>query len=124
MIPDVVLNEIEDDKINRPALYRQKWLGEPVNQEGRIYKDWQIIDEIPHQARLERRGLDFGYSVDPTVLIDVYRYNGGFILDERLYQKGLSNKSIADFINSLEESKTLVIADSAEPKSIQEIKEY
>jgi phage terminase large subunit len=68
--------------------------------------------------------LDFGYSNDPTALIDIYKYNGGFILDERLYRKGLSNKDIADFINNAEDSETLVFADSAEPRSIDEIASY
>ena len=102
-------------------VYGEGLLGE---LEGKIYKDWLMIDEIPHEARLIRRGMDFGYSVDPTVLIDIYEYNGGFILDEVLYQKGLSNKSIADFIGNLPDSQTLVIADSAEPKSIDEINSY
>lgn len=87
--------------------------------EGRIYKDWNIIEEIPHEARLERRGIDFGYTNDPTAIVDVYYYNGGYILDEVCYQKGLSNKQIADIINNL--PKTLCIADSAEPKSIDEL---
>lgn len=87
--------------------------------EGRIYKDWQIIDDIPHEARLERRGIDFGYTNDPTAIVDVYYYNGGYILDEVCYQKGLSNKQIADLINNL--PKILCIADSAEPKSIDEL---
>lgn len=99
-------------------------LGQLGEAEGRIYKDWQIIDEIPHEARLERRGLDFGYSNDPAALVDVYYCNGGYILDERLYQKGYLNKQIADFILSLAEPNTLTIADSAELKSVDEIRQY
>jgi phage terminase large subunit len=92
--------------------------------EGKIFTDWQIIDEIPHEARLERRGLDFGYSNDPTALVDLYSYNGGIILDEQLYQKGMSNKQIADLITNLPSPKTLVVADSSEPKSIDELSSY
>jgi phage terminase large subunit len=121
MIPDVILKEIEDDKTNRPALYNHKWLGLPNNLELKIYRDWVFLDEIPHEARLVRRGLDFGYSVDPSCLVDIYEYNGGFILDEQFYQKGMSNKSIAGFIKSLPQPQIQVIADSAEPKSIDEI---
>src|SRR3990167_7703768 len=51
LMPKVILDEIEDDKKNRPALYRHKWLGEPSTLERKIYKDWQIVDEIPHFAR-------------------------------------------------------------------------
>jgi len=123
MMPDVILKEIEDDKAKRPALYRHKWLGEPHSLEKKIYKDWAIIDSVPHEARLERRGMDFGYTNDPTAIVDVYKYNGGLIVDEIAYQKGLSNKQIADILLN-QEKKTLTIADSAEPKSIDEIASY
>jgi phage terminase large subunit len=56
-------------------------------------------------------------------LVDVYYYDGGYIWDEVLYQKGMLNKHIADTIN-VQEQKALVVADSAEPKSIDEIRLY
>lgn len=121
-IPDVILKEIEDDKRNRPNLYKQKWLGEPNSLERKIYRDWAIIDSIPHEARLERYGLDFGYTNDPTAIIAIYRYNGGYILDEVEYAKGLQNKTIAEIL--INNPRALVIADSAEPKSIDDIKGY
>lgn len=121
-IPKVILDEIEDDKESRPALYRHKWLGEPNNFAQKIYKDWNIIDEIPHEARLERYGLDFGYSVDPSSICQLFYYNGGYILNEVLHSKGMSNKQLADTLLNL--PKALVIADSAEPKSIDEIRAY
>ncbi len=122
MMSDVIRQEMEDDKAKRPALYKHKWLGEPFSTERRIYKDWETLQELPHEARLERYGLDFGYTNDPTAIIAIYKYNGGFIFDEVCYQKGLSNKQIADILNN--QPKALVIADSAEPKSIDEIKLY
>ncbi|MCK9320072.1 PBSX family phage terminase large subunit [Methanoculleus sp.] len=122
MMPEVIRLEMEDDKKKRPGLYRHKWLGEPHNMERKIYKDWAIIDEIPHEARLERYGLDFGYSNDPTSIVAIYKYNGGFIFDEICYQKGLSNKQIADIL--INSPRALVVADSAEPKSIDELKLY
>lgn len=91
---------------------------------GKIYSNWQEIESLPHEARLERRGNDFGYTNDPTAIAAVYYYNGAYILDEELYRKGMSNKAIADFLNTSTSSETLVIADSAEPKSIDEIKLY
>lgn len=91
--------------------------------EGKIYKDWLIVDSVPHEAKLERYGVDFGYTNDPTAIIAVYRYNGGFILDEIAFQKGLSNKQIADIISN-QENQALVIADSSEPKSIDELNSY
>lgn len=122
MMPDVIKQEIEDDKERRPALYKHKWLGEPNSLEKKIYKDWAVIDVIPHEAKLERYGLDFGYTNDPTAIVAVYKYNGGYILDEITFKKGLSNKQIADIL--LNQPQALVIADSAEPKSIDEIMIY
>jgi phage terminase large subunit len=115
--------EIESHRNNKNwwKVYGEGQLGEI---EGRIYKDWEIIDEIPHHARLERRWLDFGYSNDPSSIGDVYYYNGGYILDEQLYQKGMLNKQLADYVKNLPNPQTLIVADSAEPKSIDELKMY
>lgn len=100
-------------------VYGEGQLGEV---EGKIYSDWLTIDEVPHEARLERYGLDFGYTNDPTACVGLYRHNGGIVLDEMLFQKGLSNKQIADLIGNF--PKAPVVADSAEPKSIDEIMSY
>ena len=115
------IQEIESHKDNRNwwRVYGEGKIGEV---EGRIYTGWQIIKDVPFEARLEGYGLDYGYSIDPTAIVAVYYYNGGYILDEVLYRKGMSNKQIADVLNSLPYG--LVVADSAEPKSNDEIKSY
>lgn len=120
-LEESIVQEIESRKDNKNwwRVYGKGLRGEV---EGKVFKDWKIIDEIPHEARLERYGLDFGYSNDPTAIVAIYYYNGGYILDEITYQKGLSNKQIADIIKNQE--KAMVMADSAEPKSIDEIKMY
>jgi len=116
-----IVEAIESRRGNKNwwAVYGMGQLGEV---EGKIYKDWVTIDEVPHEARLERYGLDFGYSNDPTAIVAVYKYNGGLILDEITFQKGLLNSQIADILKN--QPQALVIADSAEPKSIDEIKSY
>lgn len=90
--------------------------------EGVIYPHFLSIDEVPPDARLVRKGLDFGYTNDPAALLDIYQWNSAYIWDELLYRKGMSNKDIADII--LNSDKALTIADSAEPKSIDELKSY
>lgn len=122
-LDEQIVKSIEMRK-NRKGWWQVYGLGLLGEVEGKIYKDWQIIDDIPHEARLVMRGLDFGYTNDPTAIIDVYEYNGGYILDELVYRKGLSNKRIAEAIIATERDDVLVIADSAEPKSIDELKEY
>ena len=100
-------------------VYGEGQLGEV---EGKIYTGWEIIDDVPKLARLERYGLDFGYSNDPTSIVAVYYSQGGYIWDEVCYQKGLLNKQIADVLKN--QTTSIVIADSAEPKSIDDIKSY
>jgi phage terminase large subunit len=118
-----IIDEIESHKHNKSwwRVYGEGQLGEI---EGLIYKGWSTIDEVPHEARLERRWLDFGYSNDPSAIGEVYYYNGGWILNELLYRKGMSNKQLADFLNALDRPQTTIVADSAEPKSIDEIRAY
>lgn len=120
LAPEIV-KSIESRK-GRTGWWKVFGLGELGEVEGKIFNGWKIIDEIPHEARLERYGLDFGYTNDPSSLVAIYYYNGGYILDEIIYSKGLSNKQIADTI--LNQKKALVIADSAEPKSIDELRLY
>lgn len=111
--------EMRKDRVNWWKVYG---LGELGEVENRVFTGWQIIDQIPHEARLERHGLDFGYSPDPAAIVDIYYYNGGIILDQVLYQVGLKNRNLADALKNLKPA--LTIADSAEPKSIAELQEF
>lgn len=121
-LPETVVKDLESRRHNVGwwKVYGEGQLGEA---EGVIFPRWRQVDTIPEGARLERYGLDFGYSNDPTALIAIYYYDQGYILDEILFQKGVSNKQIADTINA-QDKKALVIADAAEPKSIDEIRSY
>ncbi|SRR6266446_395040 len=120
-LAQTIVEDLERQRENRQfwRIYGEGLIGE---SEDKIYVGWKAVDDVPHEARLERYGLDFGYSVDPTAIIAIYRYNDGHILDEEVYTKGLSNKQIADLLFNL--PKALVSADSAEPKSIAEIQSY
>lgn len=117
-----IIDSIEQRK-NRKGWWQVYGEGQLGEVEGKIYRGWEVLEDIPRFARLERRGLDFGYTNDPSSVVDIYRYDGGFIWDEVLFAKGMSNKRIADTILE-QEVQCLVIADSAEPKSIDEIKSY
>lgn len=87
---------------------------------GRIYTGWNRIDSVPHEARLMGYGLDFGFYPDAAAIIAIYWYNGGFILDEVLYQHRLQNSDLITVLNA--KPKAPIVPDSAEPKSIQELK--
>jgi len=90
---------------------------------GLIFNNWHICDNIPIEAKLLAAGLDFGFTNDETGFILVYRQNGELWIDEILYQTGLTNSDIAKKLVDAGINKNLeIIADSAEPKSIEELK--
>lgn len=119
-----IVKEIEKAKVKaETSAYWENWwkvygLGEIGSLDGVIFNNWQPIDTIPKDARLIGYGLDFGYTNDPTAIIEVYKWNDKRILNEICYEKGLSNSQIAKRITS----KMPVYCDSAEPKSIAELK--
>lgn len=112
----------ENYRHTKPAHYWHMVRGlVPETVQGKIYNNWKEIDEIPHEAKKERTGVDFGWDPDPAAAVDVYYYNGGYILDEVFYQTEMRNSDIGNALLNQPEKK-LVIADHAEPKSIAEIK--
>ena len=102
--------------------YRVYGLGEIGVLEGVIFNNWNTIDKIPNDAILESQGLDFGYTNDPTTLMQRYKWNNKYIFNEVIYQKGLTNAEIAKLIKANNCNNVLIYADSAEPKSIEELK--
>lgn len=88
--------------------------------EGVVFSNWKTIDTIPKDARLLGLGMDFGYTNDPTAIVEIYAYNGQRIVNEIVYQKGLLNSDIAKLVSSA----VPIYADSSEPKSIEEIRRY
>lgn len=115
-----IVEEIESHKHNR-AWWRVYGLGLTGQNEDNIFHGWVALDEVPHEARLLRRGLDFGYTNHPSALCATYYWNGAYVLDEEMYRKGMGNQDIFDVIESQREAQKLIRADSAEPKSIAEI---
>jgi phage terminase large subunit len=121
-----IVTEIEKarDRATTSNYWANWWrvygLGEIGNLQGVIFSNWQTIDTIPEDARLLGIGVDFGYTNDPTAIVAVYEYNGQRIIDEVAYRTGMLNSDIAKALPN----HVPVYADSAEPKSIDEIKRY
>lgn len=125
-LDEAIVKEIEKAKEKaKTSSYWENWwnvygLGQLGSLEGVIFNNWSIIDNIPTEATLLGSGLDFGFSNDPTSQIFVYQWNDKIICDEGIYSTGLLN---TDIIRLMKQDKRLPIwADSAEPKSIEEIR--
>ena len=119
----------EKMKLNNPRRYNIEGLGNWGIAEGLVYSNFEElefnIDEIKKRPNIKSSfGLDFGYTNDPTAfiasLVDLDN-NEIYIFDEH-YQKGMSNKDIANMIKYKGYSKEKIVADSSEPKSIDDIK--
>lgn len=89
---------------------------------GLVFNNWFICEDIPPDAKLVAAGLDFGFTNDETGFVMVYRQGGELWVDELIYDTGLTNTDISAKLSTLNVGKnTEIIADSAEPKSIEEL---
>jgi phage terminase large subunit len=118
-----LVTEIERLQVADPNYWRIYGLGERGQSRSTILNHWSQTETIDPRFKLVAYGLDFGYTNDPTACVAVYSDGEAFLLDEVLYQNGLSNRQIFQLLES-EVGKNTVIADSAEPKSIDELHGY
>jgi phage terminase large subunit len=91
---------------------------------GLIYTNWALCDEMPKDYKKRYIGVDFGFTNDPTAIIDVRLSNGELWVHEIAYSNGLLNTDIARILKDYGVGTTTIIADSAEPKSIAELRSH
>jgi phage terminase large subunit len=124
---------IEQFEINRrkaeTSEYWKNWCkvyidGEVGSLEGVVFDNWKEIDGIPVDARIVGVGLDFGFTNDPSAAVAVYKLDDKYILDELFYLTGLTNGAINNLLAQHIDKGVEIWADSAEPKSIRELKNY
>jgi phage terminase large subunit len=103
--------------------YKVYGLGQVGTLQGAIYEDFEVVEGIDvSRAKFVALGLDWGFSNDPTALVAIYRQGDCLLIQELLYSTGLTNQDIADKLRSLGITRAWeIVADSAEPKSIEEI---
>lgn len=122
------LNVFERMKENNPRRYQVAGLGNWGIVDGLIYENFEerlfTLEEIKDYKTVA--GLDFGYTNDPTAFFIGFLDKKGSVLYvwDEMYKKGLSNKKIYENIKNMGYSKEKITGDSAEPKSIDELKGY
>lgn len=113
--------EAAKEKAQRSDYWRNWWqvygLGEIGSLQGVVFDNWRQVLQVPDGAEYLGTGLDFGFTNDPTAAVDLYRHDGQVYIDEVVYQTGLLNNDIARLLKN-----KYIIADSAEPKSIAELR--
>ncbi len=111
--------ELKKDDIEWFKVYG---LGEIGSSEGLIFHNWKLVDKMPDDFKWEKYGIDWGFTNDPSTCIRVLLSEGELWVDELLYQSGMTNADIANYLSSYKEGE--FIGDSAEPKSLEDLRRY
>lgn len=119
--PKAAIDEIESYKDTDPEWYKVFGLGIKGDLfKGKVFQKWEEIEQFPELDGFWY-GLDFGFSNDPTAIVKTIQFKERIYLDEVLYQTGLTNADIANYLKQSGYGGQPVICDSAEPKSILEL---
>jgi len=121
-LEDKIIKEIESKEFTDPYWFTVYGRGELGRLEGAVYTNWEAVDNIPDGAKFIGYGLDFGFSVDPAAMVGLWRYDSEIYVEQLIYETGLTNQDIAQRLEEMEiRTDGIIWADSAEPKSIEEI---
>lgn len=119
-LPDSLVREIERLQEQDEWYWKVYGLGQMAAIQGVIFTNYEIQQFDPEEKELMGYGLDFGFSNHPTAMVEVRMAEGELWLRQLIYERGLTNPDIARQIEELK-IETEIIADLAEPKSIEEI---
>lgn len=125
--PDLPFDKLFQEANIKSKFWANKWkvygLGMVGSLSGVIFENWKITPEIPPNAQLIAYGLDWGFTNDQSGLVAVYRWNDNLIVHELLYQTGLTNSQLVAKMKMLKiRTDVDIVCDSAEPKSIQDLR--
>ena len=118
-----IIREIEAKKDTDPYWWQVYGMGQLGRLEGAVYTNWKECSSIPDGAKLLGYGLDFGFSTHPAAMVELWRYDSELYVNELIYDTGLTNQDISRKLKEIEPDRgALIYADSAEPKSIEELR--
>jgi phage terminase large subunit len=120
-LPDALKKEIESLEQADPEYWKIFGLGERGQLMGLVFNNWTNQLTVPDNANFVGYGLDWGFSADPTALVSVWKYEQELYIREELYERGLTNQDIAERLKDMGIARKEIYADSAEPKSIEEV---
>lgn len=124
--PSTLLAEMEYDKRRDPDKYCHVWLGQyEKNSESRVFKNWRIEEfEAPPTAHF-RLGADWGFAIDPSVLVRCYIDGRNLYVDYEAYMVGCEIDMLPDLFDGVPDSrKWFITADSARPETISYMRKH
>jgi phage terminase large subunit len=114
------VNEIERLRFVDENYWKIYGLGQVGSSQALIFRINEC-NSIPAEAKFLSYGMDFGFTNDPTTLVAIYQQGDNIYLKELLYQTGLTNRDINEKLKLHSVDRKEIFADSAEPKSIEEL---
>lgn len=124
--PDVLREEMEYDRGRDPDKYHHVWMGGYTrNSEARVFRNWKVEEfDTPLDATL-RFGADWGFAIDPTVLIRCYLEGRKLYVDYEAYMINCEINNIPELFMTVPESeKWPITADSARPETISYLQKH
>jgi phage terminase large subunit len=124
--PDVLVQEMEYDKTRDYDKYEHIWLGGYVrNSEARVFRNWRVEECEPTNASVIRQGADWGFSIDPSVLVRCWLDGKTLYVDYEAYQIGCEIDALPALFMSVPESERWgLVADSARPETISYMRKH
>lgn len=125
-LPDELRAEMEYDRKRDPEKYAHVWLGEyRRNSEARVFKNWRIEEFDAPQGTTFRLGADWGFSVDPSVLVRCYVEGRNLYVDYEAWMVGCEIDQLPDLFDRVPDSrKWFITADSARPETISYMRNH
>lgn len=121
-LPKSLVAEIEYLEKTDPEFWKIYGLGQYGKLFGLIFENYNVVSEIPKDATMVGIGIDFGFTNDPCAILEVYKQDGELWINEIEYKRGMTNLDIGNRLKDVSiDDYSYIVADSAEPKSIQEI---
>jgi phage terminase large subunit len=124
--PDVLQNEMEYDRSRDPEKYAHIWLGQyQRNSEARVFRNWSIEEFDTPTGATFRLGADWGFAVDPSVLVRCYLDGRRLYIDHEAHMVGCEINQLPDLFDRVPESrKWFITADSSRPETISYMRNH
>lgn len=125
-LPDVLRAELEYDRDRDPDKFAHIWLGEyQRNSEARVFRNWRVEEFDAPAGVTFRMGADFGFSIDPSVLVRCYIEGRNLYIDHEAWQIGCEIDRLPDLFMTVPEAEVWpMVADSSRPETISYLRNH